>query len=145
MASTHDNSTNINSNSLIHPISQSTAPVSPSPVYSNYPYSSFISSTPVQSPIQNVISQTVNPSKVSKKQRHIKGEYKRKLKEENYQLKKQIKELELQISTKEAENAALQNQVSFFQQYMSMGTDIAENSPNQGDSSDNNAADGCDK
>lgn len=145
MTSTHDNSTKINNNSLMHPISQSPAPVSPSPIFPNYAYNTFISSTPVQSPIQNAIPPSLNPSKASKKQRHIKGEYKRKLKEENFQLKKQIKELELQISTKEAENAALQNQVSFFQQYMSMGVDVAENSPNQGDSSDNNAADSCDK
>ena len=140
MSSPNDNSSNINNKSLFHPISQSPAPASPSPVFPNYAFNSFISSTPVQSPIQNAIP-PINTSKGSKKQRHMKGEYKRKLKEENLQLKKQIKELELQISTKEAENAALQNQVSFFQQYMSGGVDNAENSPNQGDSSDNNTAD----
>lgn len=141
MSSTQDNS---NSKALFPPTSQSPAPVSPSPVFPIGPFNTYISTTPVQSPIQNAITNSLNTGKVSKKQRHMKGEYKRKLKEENFQLKKQIKELELQISTKEAENNALQNQVSFFQQYMSSNFDNTENSPNQGDSSDNNTADNYD-
>ena len=86
------------------------------------------SATAVQSPstIPLPPEQSLKPSK---KQRHIKDEYKKSLKDENSLLKKRIKELELQIFTKEAENTALQNQLRFFQQHM---PDSAENDENSG-------------
>ncbi|OHS93614.1 hypothetical protein TRFO_40087 [Tritrichomonas foetus] len=59
------------------------------------------------------------------------------MKEENQQLKAQIKELEFQIRTKEAENNALQNQMQFFQQYMIGGAEGNDSSTTQTENPDN--------
>ncbi|OHT01522.1 hypothetical protein TRFO_31615 [Tritrichomonas foetus] len=119
-------------------ISQSPVPPQP-PQAGQIPH--VVSSTAINSPIQNNMM-LMNPPKLSKKQRHQKGEYRKKLTDENYFLKKQIKELELQIKTKEAENNALQNQVQFFQQCMSTGTENNEaNSPENSQNDFNNQND----
>ena len=114
-------------------ISKSPVPPIPASVIRMVP---IMPGAPVQSPLAN----SYIAPKLSKKQRHMKGEYKQKLKDENQQLKNQIKELELMISTKEAENNALQNQVQFFQQYMSTAgndADIVQSNTTQSDPGDN--------
>ena len=61
------------------------------------------------------------PQKLSRHQKKKKGEYLKRLSEENQQLRNLIIELEKKISTKEAENSLLQSQLTFFKQQLPGG------------------------
>ncbi|KAH0789018.1 hypothetical protein GPJ56_007094 [Histomonas meleagridis] len=70
-----------------------------------------------------VYQQFQTSHKLSKQQKKKKGEYLKKLNEENKQLRNLIIELERKISTKEAENSLLQNQLTFFKQQLPASQD----------------------
>ena len=61
--------------------------------------------------------------RLTKQQKKKKGEYLKSLHMENKQLRNLIIELEKKISTKEAENTLLQNQLTFFNQQLPPSTD----------------------
>jgi vacuolar-type H+-ATPase subunit H len=60
--------------------------------------------------------------KLSKKARQRKGEYLRKLEEDNKQLKDTILQFEQKIATIQAQNEILSQQLQFFQGYLAGGT-----------------------
>jgi vacuolar-type H+-ATPase subunit H len=55
---------------------------------------------------------------LSKKARQRKGEYMKKLEEDNQQLKQSILQYEQKIAAMEAQNEVLQQQMQFFQGYL---------------------------
>lgn len=80
-----------------------------------------MNSAPALSPNQPDSTYKIPPppkAVTSKKDRRRKGEYLKKLEEENSFLKKQIMDLTQNISTKEAQNAALMQQIQFFKSCM---------------------------
>lgn len=61
--------------------------------------------------------------KMTKKQRQKKGEYMRKLEDENRRLKREIQELRQKMFTLDAQNEVLEKQLVFFQVYSGPGGD----------------------
>ena len=74
--------------------------------------------------------------KMTKKQRQKKGEYMRKLEDENKKLKREIQELRQKICTLDAQNACLEKQLVFFQGYSGPGVEHEEPERAEGGASD---------